>query len=111
MKFSRGLVLLAVGVAALGFVFRDRAEVKMKQAADLSGRRALLLGATNGIGLGIAKELSARGAHVTVVGRNAGQSLAEVGCGVFLFLFDAQRSHISWTRRPVPTCIALFPQI
>ncbi len=37
-----------------------------------------VLGGTKGIGLAIAKHLSSRGAHVTIVGRDVGSSLAEL---------------------------------
>src|SRR4051812_49559378 len=36
----------------------------------LTGKRALVLGSSKGLGHGIAEQLAAEGAHVTLVGRN-----------------------------------------
>ncbi len=65
-------------MAALAAVVYQRREVQMKMAADLTGKRCLVLGGTKGIGLGMAKHLAARGARVTVVGRSAGTAVAEL---------------------------------
>ncbi len=39
--------------------------------ASMQGKTILITGATSGIGLAMARELSAKGAHVTLVGRNS----------------------------------------
>lgn len=86
-------------VASIGILFAQRrGEGEMKPFGnDLLGKKALVsqrispflfcfllfclskvLGGTKGIGLAIAKHLSSRGAHVTIVGRDVGSSLAEL---------------------------------
>ncbi len=49
---------------------------------DLSGKRIIVTGATNGVGLGAARALAGAGAHVIMAVRNAelgAQRAAEIG--------------------------------
>ena len=63
---------------------------------DLTGRRALVAGASSGIGLGCAAALAAQGAEVTLAARRADR-LAEIVEGF------AERG---WTARPLPLDVA-----
>ncbi len=58
---------------------------------DLSGRRALVCGSTQGIGKAVANELAIMGAHVTLLARNA-QELEKTREG--LMNYKNQRHHI-----------------
>ena len=64
---------------------------------DLTGRRALITGSTQGIGYSIALGLAEAGAHVILNGRGiekleaASASLAETGAKVDTLCFDVTR--------------------
>jgi 3-oxoacyl-[acyl-carrier protein] reductase len=61
-------------------------------AFDLTGRRALVMGATRGIGYGIASAFAAAGAMVAITGRkaeDAGNAAASLGGGTFGFALDS----------------------
>lgn len=53
-------------------------DVEMQRSGELIGQRWLCLGSTKGIGLGVARYAAARGAHVTIVGRDVGDALAQL---------------------------------
>lgn len=57
---------------------------------DLTGRRAMVCGSTQGIGRAVAQELALMGAHITLVARNA-EELEKVKAG--LFGHKQQRHH------------------
>lgn len=57
---------------------------------DLTGRRALVCGSTQGIGKAVAQELALMGAHITLLARNA-EELEKVKAG--LFNHKQQRHH------------------
>jgi NAD(P)-dependent dehydrogenase (short-subunit alcohol dehydrogenase family) len=59
--------------------------------AGVDGKRVLITGATNGIGLAAARELARRGARLAIVGRNparAQAAAASIGEGVDVLLAD-----------------------
>src|SRR3954462_9301751 len=55
----------------------DHVPCEYDPAGEIAGRRALVTGATGGIGQAIARALHARGAHVVVTGRR-GEVLEEL---------------------------------
>ena len=58
---------------------------------DLTGRRALVGGSTQGIGKAVALELAMLGAHVTLIARNE-EELEKVRAG--LMVLKNQKHHI-----------------
>lgn len=84
-----GKVLVALGVVVLGLVIHTvlsggemlRALKEKNKMVDLSGKVAVVVGGTSGIGAGIAVRLAQGGAAVTIVGRSqarADEVLAEM---------------------------------
>ena len=55
----------------------------------MAERRALIIGASRGIGLGLAKELAARGWHVFASERRPGEALAEAATGAAIEIVSA----------------------
>src|SRR5437764_13329032 len=60
---------------------------------ELGGTRALVTGATSGLGLAMARALAAAGAHVAITSRNsdrAGRAAADLGPGALDLALDVR---------------------
>ena len=69
----------------------------------LTGKRALVLGSSKGLGHGIAEQLAAEGAHVTLVGRNedrlrqAADAISARGAGTARYVAVDMNGPRRWT--------------